>query len=233
MVRLRTVVGLTLWLAGLGLAAQSVHAATIFQNGPFPCTNSVCHGYALGDINPGASDASYEWMANRFSVDHQTHITSLEAWLRPWIPTEIVGSLTFAIYGSAAGDLVPNPALEYFAGEVSIVDHPGELHGTYGDQWQGLTGLDVLLQPGTYWLSLENRAGDVYQGSVGTSGVVQPVDTGWAFYRPENGGRWSDTAADGWGVRIQGLPEPATTSLVSFALLLFAVRSRSCSRRGQ
>src|SRR5262249_57286541 len=140
----------------------------------------------------GGGDHDDSGSPSRFTLPKSADIHSLEAWLSLDAGT----TLTFAIYGDGAGGLIPitdpDPALQYYAGQVFVSDHPNAPKGGYGDQWQGLQGLDVLLPAGTYWLSMEIRQGDTYNGyAVGSpQGPVTPGEGYASNAFVEQSGTW-------------------------------------------
>ena len=237
MTLLRAFVGAACFVITL-IGAQPLLAATIIDTGASYC--GQC-GFPAIYYDPGQPPfPQYQSLASRFTLNQTTDITSLEAWIGSTLGSPPVVTLTYAIYGNglasygdSQGNLVtadvPDPALEYFAAQAVISDQPGE---TNGDQWQGLHDLDLLLPPGTYWLSLEVRPGDLFNGYAGGAyGVVNPGDA-YAFNTSGNG-TWLPGSGP-WPYRILGVPEPNGVLLTSLALIGMAgARARSCSRRGR
>jgi hypothetical protein len=197
-------------------------AAAIIDTGVIPCSGSTC-----GDL-----DLSYTGsIAGRFGVSAPTPITSLEAWISLGLPPSF--SLTMVIYGNGT-DGLPG-ILPYFSSPVSIFDHPGAAQGSFGDQWQGLSGLNLVLQPGTYWLALEVHPGDHYNGYAPSSelgfGPIVPADA-YARLTPVSAGGtglWHATS-NGFAFRVLA-PEPSLLALCAIALAVGLRRSTLGARR--
>jgi hypothetical protein len=194
-------------------------AAAVIDTGAIPCSPTECGGWTLD---------STQWLAGRFSVAQPTHVTSLEAYVSLYVQP-----LTLTVYGNVSGGALPDTALVFFSMKTTPFDDPNQTpSGPSRAQWQGLRNLDLLLQPGTYWLSLEVRPGDGYNGYAPTSdnnaGPIQPAQA----YAAATSSFWH-TLTPGFAFRIYALPEPASSLLTGLALSLLAARSRSCSRRGR
>ncbi|MBN9695486.1 MAG: hypothetical protein J0L85_06775 [Zoogloea sp.] len=112
-------------------------------------------------------------------------------------------------------------------GEI-LFSHAHALPAASSLDWYGLSGLDWLVGPGTYWVSFEPDSGikGIYPGK-----APNPMDE----YAQHSGGGWLDWGPDRFdyldlGVRIDAtaIPEPAPLTLALTGLVgMAAARRRS------
>ena len=209
----------------LFLSAQT-SAVVLVDTGAYECAGGAgtsCGGATLFNESWGQQS-----LAAEFSLSDQTILTSLSVWMSSF---GFADTFTMAIYADAGS--VPDSGTELFSQTVTMSD-TGYADG-YDNQWQGLSGLDWILDAGDYWLSLEVREGQSYYGYLPSweYGAPNPLDN-YAFYYADNG-QWLDAPVN-FGVRIEGdiasVPEPHGLLLMSSTLfmLLFLRRRRVQAR---
>jgi hypothetical protein len=165
--------------------------------------------------------SSDQFLAGQFSLAGTETITGLEAWLSE----EIGGTLTMVLYSGTTTDafnigLVPDDTTEIFSQSLGVTGGGG----TAFHDWNGLSGLSLVLGPGDYWLALEVRNEQTYADHVlgGGQSSLLPEE---AFFQVQNGWVNEDGAQTGpidLGVRISAadpVPEPMTVMTLGFSLL--------------
>lgn len=150
---------------------------------------------------------SSQWFAAEFELLGSQTITGLQTWIQ-----SVEGTLTAAIYGD--GGSIPDSGNEIFSQSFSAVT------GGPSFGWQGLSGLNLDLGPGEYWLAFEIRDGQTYDG-LAQLNPPNPVENE-AFFRDINN-QWLVSSEDR-GIRIEGpdqavIPEPMTMVTLGFSLL--------------
>jgi hypothetical protein len=167
----------------------------------------ICQAAVLLDTGPGPSsgdawflDSIHRGLAGKFTTTQTWTIGSLEAWIK----VDAAGPVRAAIYNHDAASDLPGsvrfsqtftPATSAAAG------------------WQGVSGLNWSLPPGTYWVGLEVQA-------IGFQGILyypaaHPLSR-YAFYVMEN--PWDQFFVD-LGFRLQ-TPSQAPPALNAIDLLL-------------
>jgi len=201
------------------LLSISVNAATVVDTGAIPCDNNYCSGATFSSVlNPDD-----KWTA-RFSLDSDTNITDINVWVSTFFTLDT--TFTMALYGDNI--TAPDISNELFSQDVFVTDTGFE--DNFNNQWQGLSNLDLALSTGSYWLSLELRDGNNYDGYIPTGefGALNSVDT-YAFFNPSNG-MWIEDPTSDFAFQIMGdvspVPVPAAAWLFGSALLGFFGFSR-------
>ena len=209
------------WFAAVAalLFCTTADAAVIVDTGAFYCASGA--GTQCGG-SPLSHDES---LAAKFSLQGVTNVTDIFGWMNTdaWSGN----SLTIALYGD--GGQLPDTSQALYSSAFSIL-RTGTGDG-YRNEWQGLSGINWLLNPGSYWIAFEVRPGQDYSGYMPTGefGAPKPLSDEAFFYAP-NGG-WLELDSLNLGLRVSGdlvtpVPIPATVLLFGSALLPFGVVAR-------
>ncbi|MEI6336006.1 MAG: PEP-CTERM sorting domain-containing protein [Methylococcaceae bacterium] len=159
-----------------------------------------------------------QWLAAEFTTTQAWQITSLKGFITADTSNPDNATYTVALYDNNAIKNRPDTTSELFAQQA-----------TFGiDGWNGLQGLNVALNAGTYWLAFEVRADDTLQGlmPVFAPNALQTASndaTGNAGYLPTTGANYN------FGVQISAVPVPP--SLFLFASGLLAMGGRRLVKR--
>lgn len=188
--------------AALLFGAQA-QAATIVDTGTPPA----------GDAFALALDST-SWLAGQINIIAATNIHSIQAYVND---LGTGGGFTIALYGDSASHL-PGSLLGSWAATFAAA--PG------GDGWNGVSGLNVAVAAGKYWVALEVQGADSFSG-------VAPVSppSPLAKYTFNDGGIGGYQAmTQTFGVQVTAVPEPE-----SFAMLLagLAVLGAAAGRRAR
>jgi len=151
-------------------------------------------------------------LAAEFTLDQAYILTDLEG----FIGGEVAGTAAITIY-TDDGEI---PGSDLFSGGVSL---------GLGDAWQGLSGQNISLDAGTYWISFELRGGDTFTGRM-LGGAPSPLGNeafttkGYIPLNLQGGSSWVENDGLNIGVRIQGdlintIPEPTSLILMGIGLL--------------
>lgn len=173
----------------------NINAATIIDTDVIQCDGNGCEGRILSYAS-NYPDSKY---AARFSLESNTTITKLDA----WINTEgnIGRTFTMVLYQdiyintSRTGKVI-------YSQDVTINDTG--LGDNFDNQWQGLSNLELNLSSGSYWLSLEIHENDNYDGYVPTSpyGALYIAEP-YAVYFPVGAGDvWRERSNYNFAFRI-------------------------------
>jgi len=192
--------------------STTANAATIVDTGVIACDDNRCGGSTLSSVlNPDD-----KWSA-RFSLNTNTTITDMNAWVNAF--WNIDTTFTMALYGDNFTS--PDITNEIFSQDVLVTDKVFE--DSMNSQWQGLSNLNLNLDAGSYWLSLELRDGNDYDGYIPTGefGALNAVDT-YAFFNPSNGS-WVEDSTSDFAFQIAGnistVPVPAAVWLFGSGLV--------------
>ena len=194
------------------LLGGAAAATTLFDTDVIRCDGNVCGGVGF---SPGGGQAG------RFTLAADSVITGIEVWTSTLHNDS--RRFTLVLYGGGA---VPDTASEHLA-ETVLVEHVAD-QDAHENSWQGVDGLSTLVPAGSYWLSVELRDGDDYNGFLPSLefGALHPAED-YALYGPETG--WDTSYDEGeFAFRIEGnvVPEPATGTLVGLGFASLAVRVR-------
>lgn len=185
--------------AALILSAQA-SAQTIIDTGAGE--NPYSGGYSV---------AENQYLAGRFTLTQAMTVQTIEGWLG--------GNSATVFFAGIASDAGIGPGATLFSA--------GFNGGTPG--WQGLSGLNWALGPGTYWAMFGTTSGVGFM----PSGVANPLQA-YAFRAPP--GPWGNAGSLNIGIRMAGItagavPEPASWAMIigGFGLAGAAVRRRRIS----
>jgi hypothetical protein len=190
----------------LFLAAYPSQAVPIIDTGTPP------------DPTQGQSLLDIQWIGGEFTTAETFEITSVEGYI---VDRFVSGSFTVGLY-SGGGEV---PGTELFSGAATAIG---------GANWYGLTGLNHVLLPGTYWVTFEVRPGDTLHGYMPSAvagpgtGAPNPLANEALFLS----GAWVEFDGIEFGVRIFGnrvdgaAPEPSGIILLALGLGLTIRRFR-------
>jgi len=140
-----------------------------------------------------------QWLAAEFSTSKSLQLSSLEGFINADTGNPDGATYTLAIYGNGANS--PDTNNELFSQQATFTT----------DGWNGLHGLNLALDAGTYWLAFEVRSTDTLQGLMPVF-VPHPLPAAWSD------GASGYTAASGsnynFGARISSVPSPSTLWLL-------------------
>jgi hypothetical protein len=176
-------------------------------------------------VNTGTPDqtgspiglADWSWLAAEFTTTQTWQITSLKGFINADTSNPDNATYTVAIYDNT-GNNRPDTTNEQFAQQATF--------GT--DGWNGLQGLNVALNAGTYWLAFEVRADDTLQGLMPVS-APNPVQTAYNDATGNAGYIPTTSANYHFAVQISAVPVPP--SLLLFASGLLAMGGRRLIKR--
>jgi hypothetical protein len=191
-------------LAMLGVVA-SAHAMYIVDTGPGPDTSGTPTGLLLED------GARY---AGEFSISEAYTISSIEWWGQITKTSDSGSDPLRAVIYSDVGDV---PGSQLFAATFGTTAVGGG--GDFPAHWFGVSGLDWLLDAGTYWVSLEHVTTLAITLNPGT--LVPSADAPLGNYasRPPDQAWVANDTLD-FAVRIStAVPEPTTLALLSLGLV--------------
>lgn len=158
-----------------------------------------------------------QWLAAEFTTTQAWQIDSLKGFINADSSNPDNATYTVAIYDNASNNR-PDTNSQLFAQQV-----------TFGiDGWNGLQGLNVALNAGTYWLAFEVRVDDTLQGLMPVS-APNPVQTAYNDATGNFGYIPTTGTAYNFGVQISAVPVPP--SLLLFASGLLAMGGRRLVKR--
>ncbi len=176
-------------------------------------------------VNTGTPDqtgspsalADWSWLAAEFTTTQAWQIDSLKGFINADTSNPENATYTVALYDNASNNR-PDSASELFAQQA-----------TFGsDGWNGLQGLNIALNAGTYWLAFEVREGDTLQGLMPVS-APNPLQTASNDPTANYGYVPTTGTAYNFGVQISAVPVPP--SLLLFASGLLAMGGRRFIKR--
>lgn len=177
--------------------------------------NSTYNWSLINNVNGGE-----HYHAVQFELDQSYILNDMQGFFDFKKP----GFLTMAIYGDSNN--LPDASEELFAGTfLSTISAEPE--------WLGLSGLNVALQPGKYWLGFEPRSEDfIGFYAVMPDNAPQPL-SGTAIYDSLWGSYTYSTVNHTVGVRINAtlVPLPATIYLFGAGLLALLLNIRMLANK--
>jgi len=167
-------------------------------------------GPGRATIQPGDRPVTLtQHLAAQFTLLQGEAVVDIEGWLGY---LSFLGSLPVrvSVYGDA-GD-VPDSTVVYWAQDFSV---PSAGVYPYPADWDGIYGITLDLDPGTYWVAF-----GLPTDSFGSGGMpptpFQEFDN-YALGNPTGGWTGNDTL--NIGVRIAVLPEPGMSTLLGAGVL--------------
>jgi hypothetical protein len=121
---------ISVWIMSIWLGGFS-QAATVVDTGPGPASGSA---WFLSN--------HYRGLAGKFTTSQTWRVTDVEAWMQ----VDVGGLVKAIIYQDDADGTIPGTKL--FSQELVAAVTPSA-------DWQGATGLNWFLPPGTYWVGFE------------------------------------------------------------------------------
>ncbi len=180
--------------------------------------NSSVFGNTIVDTGPGTDAfggytlSQDQWFAGKFSTSEKFSITDVKGWMATtWYGN---GTGTAVIYTD--GGTIPDT--ELFSAKFTIPVTPGSISNR---DWYGPSGLNWLLDPGTYWVAFEVRAGDGLDGFM-TSPVDSPIEVAvYSYNRGPGYQAYSPPIEVGFRILSDPapVPEPSTILLIGSGLL--------------
>ena len=171
------------------------------------------------DTGPGGTSGGLtltpdQWLAAKITLDQPYTITSVEGWM-VYLSSIFSLPVWTVIYGDAGE--VPNTSDVRFQQQFDL------LPSGFAPGWNGVQGLALDLEAGTYWVAFEVRD----QGALG-SGAMPPTAlqalNDYAFWTSAGG--WAGDDSANLGIRIGAIPEPGTASLLTLGLALLVLQRR-------
>lgn len=171
-------------------------------------------GEPPGDGSGGIALVSDQWGAAEIVLTQPYTVTSMEGWMSDFYENP---TLTLALYGD--GGSIPDVTSEIFSQVFTVPPNPFPHAG-----WHGVSGLNLNLLPGEYWVAFEVRPGDTYSGA-----LPQFPPSPLANYAFTFEGLYRSTP-DTFGVRVDAesvvIPEPSTLLLLTVGVFGLAVRRK-------
>jgi hypothetical protein len=193
---------------------------------------SAAYGEPISLINTGAPLVGWDfvgnqprlnaaqWLAAEFTVPQGAAMTSIEAWMGcPWRVSCSAGDLTIRLYDDG-GD-VPGTTLFSQTTFVTPPDSSRQVdpraQGAAEGSWHGISDLNWLVSPGTYWIAFEVPPESPFFWVMGGASHPLPIE---AFKPTQLDLGYLQHDRLNLGIRIGAttsdapVPEPATLMLV-------------------
>ena len=179
-------------------------------------------GIPPGDGSGGVSLFSTQWLAGEIALNQSYSVNSIEGWIADAGVTP--GTLTVILYGD--GGNVPDMGNELFSQVINVTAQ----QFPHAD-WHGVTGIDLDLLPGEYWVAFEVRPGNTYFGWL-PQFPPNPLLNYAANYEFSNGVYLNSYNPIGIRVGAEStvIPEPTTLFLLGPTLLGLALRRKLFSK---
>ena len=192
-------------------------------------SGATSHAAYLVDTSTPAVDVGntiVNYRAGQFTVTETVTLESVEHWAA--LPADADVRLSIRSNSSCTTEFGTNPCPSGIFFDATSDLYAGVVSATAGGPaWIGLSGLDWVLAPGTYWL-LRTPAippnFQVFQSPFSTCndgtaacGLFDGVDAeaSWDFNRST----WVPNGARvGWRIAVAAVPEPGTLALLAFGL---------------
>ena len=159
-----------------------------------------------------------QWLAAEFTTATASQITDLEGYITAQDLNQAGTTFTVALYGNTGNNRPDLATGELFSGQSTFNT----------DGWNGLQGLNVPLDPGTYWVAFEVRATDTLVGLMPVY-APSPVQTAYNDNTANFGYVPTTGTAYNFGVQVSAVPVPPALWL--FATGLFAMVGRRFGKR--
>ncbi len=166
---------------------------------------------------------SYQWLAAEFTTTASaSQIDALQGYITAQDSNQAGNTFTVALYGNTTNN-ASKDIPDLLTGELF------SQQTTYAvDGWNGLQGLNVTLDPGTYWVAFEVRATDTLAGLMPVY-APSPVQTAYNDNTANFGYVPTTGTAYNFGVQVSAVPVPPALWL--FATGLFAMVGRRFGKR--
>lgn len=176
-------VAVVLILAWIAAGSASGESIFVVDTGP-------------GASSGGASLTQEQWLGAKITLDQPYTITSIEGWM---LYLYVLGSMPVwvAVYGDAGE--VPDTSSLFYDREFAL---PAS---AYVPGWNGVDGLALDLEAGTYWVAFEVRQPIDFGSGVMPPTQFQELDD-YAYWTPAGGWTGSDTL--NLAIRVAAVPEP-------------------------
>jgi hypothetical protein len=155
-----------------------------------------------GGSSGGASLTQEQWLGAKITLDQPYTVTSIEGWM---VYLYVLGSMpvTAVVYGDA-GD-VPDTADLLFEQDFAL---PAS---AYAPGWNGVDGLALDLEAGTYWIAFEVRQQVDFGSGAMPPTPLQELDD-YAIWTLAGG--WAGSDGANLGIRVAAVPEPGGVCLL-------------------
>jgi len=150
-----------------------------------------------------------QWLAAKISTNQNWQISSLEGFISADTGNPDSATYTVALYGNGANNR-PDTYNELFAQQATFIR----------DGWNGLQGLNLALDSGTYWLAFEVRASDTLQGLMP---VFAPNALQTAFNDTTSNAGYLLTSGSSYNFGVQVSAVPVPPALLLFVSGFFAI----------